>query len=125
MRFPRPMVRSACHQFIPLARSPPASMYVGMQCAMEIHSAAKLYVVQLRRAVGTGARSGEKSGLDATSCGSEASDSAAAAGSCMMRDYHRARDQARSSQMPKRPPKNRPLMRDIFDALKENPSADG
>ncbi len=36
------MVNSACHQFIPAASSPPASMYVGMQCAIEIHSAAKL-----------------------------------------------------------------------------------
>jgi hypothetical protein len=39
---PRPIVSSACHQFIPEASRPPASMYVGMQCAMEIHSAAKL-----------------------------------------------------------------------------------
>ena len=36
------MVSSACHQFIPTATSPPAIMYVGMQWAMEIHSAAKL-----------------------------------------------------------------------------------
>jgi hypothetical protein len=40
MVLPRPTVSSACHQFIPDAISPDASMYVGMQCAMEIHSAA-------------------------------------------------------------------------------------
>jgi hypothetical protein len=42
MMLPRPMVSSACHQFMPTAMSPPASMYVGMQWAIEIHSAAKL-----------------------------------------------------------------------------------
>ncbi len=42
MMLPRPIVNSACHQFIPAASNPPASMYVGMQWAMEIHSAAKL-----------------------------------------------------------------------------------
>src|SRR6185295_15367932 len=81
--FPRPMVSSACHQFIPTDTSPPASMYVGMQWAMEIHSAAKLYVVQFRRAGGTGARSGLNSGLLATSGGSSARASATCAGSCM------------------------------------------
>src|SRR4051812_27728963 len=48
MRLPRPMVNSACHQLMPVATRPPASMYVGMQCAIEIHSAAKLYVDQFR-----------------------------------------------------------------------------
>src|SRR5438067_6688378 len=57
MRFPRPMVNSACHHDMPVATRPPASMYVGMQCAIEIHSAAKLYVDQLRRSLATGARS--------------------------------------------------------------------
>jgi hypothetical protein len=42
MTLPRPMVKSACFQLIPSAMRPPASMYVGMQCAMEIQSAAKL-----------------------------------------------------------------------------------
>src|ERR1051325_551659 len=37
---PRRMVMSACHQFIPALMSPDASMYVGMQWAMLIHSAA-------------------------------------------------------------------------------------
>ncbi len=54
---PSRIVTSACFQFMPCAMSPDASMYVGMQCAIEIHSAAKLYVDQLRRAIGTGARS--------------------------------------------------------------------
>jgi hypothetical protein len=39
---PRRIVRRACHQFIPLVMRPEASMYVGMQWAMLIHSAAKL-----------------------------------------------------------------------------------
>jgi hypothetical protein len=34
------MVTSACTQFMPCASRPEASMYVGMQCAIEIHSAA-------------------------------------------------------------------------------------
>src|SRR5215471_8888755 len=37
---PSPTVTSACHQFMPLAISPDASEYVGMQCAIEIQSAA-------------------------------------------------------------------------------------
>src|ERR1700737_3781347 len=72
IRFPRPMVSNASPQFIPTATKPPASMYVGMQCAIEIHSAAKLYVLQFRRERGTGARSGLKSGLLRTSGGSSA-----------------------------------------------------
>src|SRR5688572_32087923 len=54
-----------------------------MQWAMLIHSAAKLYVVQFRRASGTGARSPLKSGLWAMSGGSSASASLASSGSCM------------------------------------------
>jgi hypothetical protein len=38
-----------------------------MQCAIEIHSAAKLYVVHVRSATRTGARSALYSGLDAIS----------------------------------------------------------
>ena len=37
---PRRIVKSACFQSIPLFMRPEASMYVGMQCAIEIHSAA-------------------------------------------------------------------------------------
>ena len=33
-------MKSACFQSIPLFMRPEASMYVGMQCAIEIHSAA-------------------------------------------------------------------------------------
>src|ERR1700730_16526778 len=40
MVLPRRMVISACHQFMPAPISPDESMYVGMQWAMEIHSAA-------------------------------------------------------------------------------------
>jgi hypothetical protein len=42
IRLPRPIVSSACQAFIPTAISHPAYMYVGMQWAIEIHSAAKL-----------------------------------------------------------------------------------
>jgi hypothetical protein len=37
---PRRIVNSACFQFMPDAMRPDASMYVGMQCAMLIQSAA-------------------------------------------------------------------------------------
>src|SRR5471032_2497222 len=37
---PSRMVMIACDQFMPAARSPDASMYVGMQCAMLTHNAA-------------------------------------------------------------------------------------
>ena len=40
MMLPSRMVKSACHQFMPCVMRPEASMYVGMQCAIEIHSAA-------------------------------------------------------------------------------------
>src|SRR5437870_9459178 len=42
MLLPRRMVISACHQFIPAPISADESMYVGMQCAMEMQSAAWL-----------------------------------------------------------------------------------
>lgn len=54
-----------------------------MQCAIAIHSAAKLYVVHTLRDSGTGARSGLKSGLVATSAGRPASASFTSWGSCM------------------------------------------
>ena len=37
---PSRIVSSACHQFIPALISPDDNMYVGMQCAMLIQSAA-------------------------------------------------------------------------------------
>ncbi len=37
---PSKMVTSACHHDMPAPMSPDASMYVGMQCAIEIQSAA-------------------------------------------------------------------------------------
>ena len=37
---PSRIVISACHQFIPAEINPDAIMYVGMQCAIEIQSAA-------------------------------------------------------------------------------------
>ena len=37
---PSRIVTSACHQLMPAAMSPDAIMYVGMQWAIEIHSAA-------------------------------------------------------------------------------------
>ena len=67
-------MNSAAFHDMPAAMSPAASMYVGMQCAMEIHSAAKLYVDQRRSATRTGARSWLKSGLSA-SCAVAASSS--------------------------------------------------
>ena len=80
---PSPTVKSACHQFMPAAIKPPASVYVGMQWAIEIHSAAKLYVDQLRRDDGTGARSALNNGLSATSAGSCARASFANDESCI------------------------------------------
>src|SRR5579859_583804 len=53
--FPTRIVRSACHQFIPVPMRPDASMYVGMQCAIEIQRAAYVYVDQVRRARRVGA----------------------------------------------------------------------
>jgi len=40
MTLPSAIVSSACHQLIPLAINPDAIVYVGMQCAIEIQSAA-------------------------------------------------------------------------------------
>src|SRR5690606_7852918 len=37
---PRRIVMRACHQFIPAEINPDAIIYVGMQCAIEIHNAA-------------------------------------------------------------------------------------
>ncbi len=37
---PSRIVNRACHQFIPAEISPDAIIYVGMQCAIEIHKAA-------------------------------------------------------------------------------------
>ena len=54
---PTRMVSSACHQFIPALIRPDASMYVGMQWAIEIHSAAYVYVLHVRFAICVGARS--------------------------------------------------------------------
>lgn len=57
MTFARAMVRTACFQSMPSATSPDASVHDGMQCAIPIHRATKLYVVQRRSASGTGRRS--------------------------------------------------------------------
>src|ERR1051326_8421548 len=52
MEFPSRMVNSACCQLMPAPIKPDASMYVGMQCAIDTHSAASLYVPQVRRSGG-------------------------------------------------------------------------
>jgi hypothetical protein len=57
MVFPSKMVKSASVQLIPAVMRPDAIMYVGMQCAIEIQRAAKLYVVHFRSARRVGARS--------------------------------------------------------------------
>ena len=57
MTLPTRMVTSACHQFMPAPMSPDASMYVGMQWAIEIHSAAYVYVDHVRLSIFVGARS--------------------------------------------------------------------
>ncbi len=51
------MVKTACFQSMPSATSPDASSQEGMLCAIPTHRAVKLYVVQRRRASGTGSRS--------------------------------------------------------------------
>lgn len=61
----RAMVKTACFQSIPRATRPEARVQLGMQWAMEIHSAAKLYVVHLRSETGTGRRSSLAKGLSA------------------------------------------------------------
>src|SRR5437762_631565 len=57
IRLPNRMVAIACHQFMPPAMRPEASMYVGTHTAIEIQSEAKLYVPQVRFSGGIGARS--------------------------------------------------------------------
>src|ERR1041385_5497035 len=60
MRFPKKMVKMACHQFIPqllVSTNEEASIYVGMQADIEIQRAAKLPARHFRRLAGTGARS--------------------------------------------------------------------
>src|SRR5438477_12849564 len=57
IELPSRIVASAWLQLIPAPMSPDASMYVGMQCAIETHSAAKLYVPQVRCSGVVGARS--------------------------------------------------------------------
>ncbi len=60
---PNKIVTIACHQVMPCAMSPDASVYVVMTTLMPIHSAAMLYVDQVRRSGAVGARSGFQSGL--------------------------------------------------------------
>src|SRR5437870_3140733 len=57
MVLPRKMVNTACHQFMPSLISEDASMYVGMQADMEIHSAAMSFIPHLRCARVVGAMS--------------------------------------------------------------------
>src|SRR5947209_10756960 len=57
MQLPRKMVSTACHQFIPSLISDDASMYVGMQADIEIHSAAMSLVPHLRSCQVVGAMS--------------------------------------------------------------------
>ncbi len=57
MMLPSVMVSTACHQLIPSAISDEASMYVGTQADIEIHSAAMSLVAHLRWAIVAGARS--------------------------------------------------------------------
>src|SRR3954466_8018290 len=65
MMLARAMVNTACFQSMPSATRPEARVQLGMQCAMEIHRAAKLYVVHLRSETGTGRRSSLAKGLSA------------------------------------------------------------
>jgi hypothetical protein len=64
MLFPSRIVKSAWLQLIPAPINPEASMYVGMQWAIEIQSAAKLYVPHVRCSGVVGARSLLYSRLD-------------------------------------------------------------
>src|SRR5512132_4202447 len=63
IQLPSRIVAIACHQFIPCEIRPLASVYVVMTTLMPIQSAAMLYVDQVRRAIGVGARSWFHSGL--------------------------------------------------------------
>src|SRR5450759_400673 len=60
---PSRMVTIACHQVIPCVIIPDASVYVVMTTLIPIQSAAMLYVDQVRRESGVGARSGFQSEL--------------------------------------------------------------
>ena len=60
------MVSSACHQFIPEAMRPAASVYVVITTAMPIHIAAMFQVDHVRRDGPAGARSRLKYGESAT-----------------------------------------------------------
>lgn len=57
IRLASAIVKTACFQSMPSVTRLEASSQDGMLCAMPTQSAAKLYVVQLRRATGTGSRS--------------------------------------------------------------------
>ena len=57
MTLPRKIVSTACHQFMPPSIRPEASMYVGMQADMLIHSTAMSFMPHRRPARGTGAMS--------------------------------------------------------------------
>src|SRR3954466_14963704 len=57
MVLPSRMVAIACHHVIPCAMSPDARVYVVMTTLIPIQSAAMLYVVQVRRSGGVGAKS--------------------------------------------------------------------
>src|SRR5689334_8599059 len=57
MVLPRKIVSTACHQLIPSAIRPDASMYVGTQADIEIHRAAMSLVPHFRSESRAGARS--------------------------------------------------------------------
>src|SRR5258708_36380881 len=63
MGLPSRIVSIACHHVMPCVIIPDASVYVVMTTLMPIHRAAMLYVDQVRRDSGVGARSGFRSGL--------------------------------------------------------------
>src|SRR3979409_2329167 len=71
MTCPSKSVISACHQVIPSCISPDASVYVVMTTLIPIQSAAMLYVDQVRRESGVGARSLFQRGLDWMSSGTD------------------------------------------------------
>lgn len=64
--FARKIVRTACHQFMPSAIIPLASIYVGTHAAIEIHSAAISRTPHFRCESGTGAMSALKYCDDST-----------------------------------------------------------
>src|SRR5438067_7738409 len=67
MLFPRKIVSTACHQFMPSAISDEANMYVGMQADIEIHKAAMSLMPHLRWAHVVGAMSGLRNAESASS----------------------------------------------------------